>query len=242
LRLVVNGCSHTAGAELEYACQSVCYDKAWGSHLSGKLGYDYTNLSESGASCDRVTRTTYEFIYDYIKFKGNIKDVLFIVLWPGTYRTELYHKHAQYGPSWRAMVTGNDEQYKNDFSDITYRYYQAWVAATTKHQHCYNYLTNVLNLQNLFKRYKLPYLFVDSANIGGEIYDDDLKYLKMHIDRKYYFGFEDELLSYTAWCSDNNLNISEYSIDSGFNSHYDEDAHKAYSDFLYVMLKDRKLI
>ena len=132
MRLVVNGCSHTAGAELEYARQGVCYDKAWGSHLSGKLGYDYTNLSESGASCDRVTRTTYEFIYDYIKFKGNIKDVLFIVLWPGTYRTELYHKHAQYGPSWRAMISGNDEQYKKHFSDIMYRYYQGWVAATTK--------------------------------------------------------------------------------------------------------------
>ena len=242
MRLVVNGCSHTGGAELEYPQQDTCYDKAWGSHLSGKLGYDYTNLSISGASCDRVTRTTYEFIHDYIKLKGSIKDILFVILWPGTYRTDLYITKKNGSKKWQHMVTGNDEQYKNDFSDITYRYYQGWVAATTKHQHCYNYLINVVNLQNLFKRYKLPYLFADSANIGGEIYNDSLNYIKMHIDRKYYFGFEDELLSYTTWCSDNNLNISEYSIDSGFNSHYDEDAHKAYSDFLYLMLKDRNLI
>ena len=46
--LVSNGCSHTAGAELEYASQGECYEKAWPKYLADSLGYEHINLSMSG--------------------------------------------------------------------------------------------------------------------------------------------------------------------------------------------------
>ena len=54
MKLVANGCSHTSGAEIEYASQNKCHDKAWPKHLANLLGYDHVNLSMSGASSHRV--------------------------------------------------------------------------------------------------------------------------------------------------------------------------------------------
>ena len=54
--LLVNGCSHTAGAELEYPGQGICYEKAWGKHLADKLNYEYFNYATSGASNARIVR------------------------------------------------------------------------------------------------------------------------------------------------------------------------------------------
>ena len=45
MHLVANGCSHTAGAEMEYTYQSKCYNKAWPKHLADILGCTHTNLS-----------------------------------------------------------------------------------------------------------------------------------------------------------------------------------------------------
>ena len=85
--LVSNGCSHTAGAELEYAYQGECYDRAWPKHLADSLDYDHINLSMSGASTNRIVRTTYEFIYNWIKQGKSVKEkrfaqVVFTLLQP----------------------------------------------------------------------------------------------------------------------------------------------------------------
>ena len=68
--LVANGCSHTAGAEMEYPSQRRCYEKAWPRYLAEKLGYDHVNLSDSGASGHRVVRTTLRYVLDQFKEKN----------------------------------------------------------------------------------------------------------------------------------------------------------------------------
>ena len=121
--LFSNGCSHTAGAELEYPQQGECYDKAWPKYLSDSLGYDHINLSMSGASTNRIVRTTYEFIYDYIKQGKSLKDLLIIIMWSGIHRTEIYvdESHSyNYDNNWTPMVVGNDIRNKKQFSSSLY--------------------------------------------------------------------------------------------------------------------------
>ena len=60
--LIANGCSHTAGAEIEAPLQGECYEKAWPKKLADSLGTNTINLAVSGASDDRVVRTTIEYI------------------------------------------------------------------------------------------------------------------------------------------------------------------------------------
>ena len=78
--LVSNGCSHTSGAELEHPQQGECYNKAWPRHLADSLGVNHINISMAGASTHRIIRTTYEFIYDWVKQRKDTKELLFIIL------------------------------------------------------------------------------------------------------------------------------------------------------------------
>ena len=61
--LIANGCSHTAGSEIEGSLQSNCYEKAWPKKLSDKLGISHVNLAFSGASCERLVRTSIEKLH-----------------------------------------------------------------------------------------------------------------------------------------------------------------------------------
>ena len=58
--LIANGCSHTAGAEIEAPLQGHCYKKAWPKKLADSLTFKHVNLALYGATDDRVARTTIE--------------------------------------------------------------------------------------------------------------------------------------------------------------------------------------
>ena len=243
--LLSNGCSHTAGAELEYPQQGDCYDKAWPKHLSYSLGYEHINLSMSGASTNRIVRTTYEFIYNWIKQGKSFKDLLVIIMWSGIHRTEIYvdESHSyNYDNNWTPMVVGNDARNKKQFSRSLYYYYKSWTANITGYQASCEFYIAVTNLQNLLHRYGIKYLFMDAANSGLTTTDKRLNPYRVHIDNKYYDGFDDPKNCYTSLCADTEQKISKYSVDSGFNSHYDADAHIWYAKHIEKIIYERNIL
>ena len=133
--LLANGCSHTAGAELEFPMQPRCYSKAWPQHLADTLGYEHENLSNSGASCHRIVRTTMRYILDFINDKRSLKDLFVVVAWPGPMRIELRkplkvseeEKHLYFDENWLPLVLGNDSMYKKQFTPKLYYHYKSWV-------------------------------------------------------------------------------------------------------------------
>ena len=52
--LLANGCSHTAGAEIEFEWQDNCYEKAYPKWCADALGWEYKNIADSGASQERI--------------------------------------------------------------------------------------------------------------------------------------------------------------------------------------------
>jgi len=243
--LFSNGCSHTAGAELEYPQQGECYDKAWPKYLSDSLGYDHINLSMSGASTNRIVRTTYEFIYDYIKQGKSLKDLLIIIMWSGIHRTEIYvdESHSyNYDNNWTPMVVGNDIRNKKQFSSSLYYYYKSWTANMTGYQASCDFYIAVTNLQNLLHRHGIKYLFMDAANSGLMTHNTRLDSYRVQVDKRYYEGFDDSKNCYVNLCNKTNQKISKYSIDSGFNSHYDEDAQIWFANQVKHMLHKRNIL
>ena len=243
--LVSNGCSHTAGAELEYASQGECYEKAWPRHLADSLGYEHINLSMSGSSTDRIIRTTYEFIYDYIKQGKNFKELFIVILWPGIYRTEVYLEESRdynYDNKWSPIIVGNDQQYKKTFSPSLYYYYKSWTANITGYQASCAFYIAVTNLQNLFHRYGIKYLFMDAANSGLTSNDKRLDPYRAHIDKRYYEGLDEDHNCYTTLCDKTNQKIAQGSIDSGLNSHYDEDAHRWFAKHIKRIINKRNIL
>lgn len=243
--LFSNGCSHTAGAELEYACQGACYDKAWPKHLAESLGHDHFNMAMSGASTNRILRTTYEFIYDWIKQGKSTKDLLVIIMWPGIYRTEIYleeRRDYNFDNNWTPLIVGNDQQYKKTFSPSLYYYYKSWTINVSGYQASCEFYIAATNLQNLLYRHGIKYLFIDAANSGLKTTDKRLDPYRIQIDKRYYEGLDQDHNCYTTLCNYTKQKISKYSVDSGFNSHYDEDAHIWFAEYIEKIIHKRNIL
>ena len=245
--LVANGCSHTAGAELEFPQQGQCYEKAWPKHLGEMLGYDSINLSMSGASNHRVVRTTFEYLHKhYVENNGSFDDLFFVILWPGMFRTEIYNatdtsKRQYYDNNWCPLVTGNDKGYKQTLSSGDYTYYRSWVTTMTLHQMSIDFQLAVIQLQTMFQKYGIKYVFWNASCTGFSRQPEYEPYA-LHINPKRYPKMYDTSFCFTELCDKSNQKIAQPSIESGFASHYDEDAHRWFADFIFNYISKNKLL
>tara|TARA_Y100000389_G_scaffold201172_1_gene243205 strand:+ start:610 stop:1365 length:756 start_codon:yes stop_codon:yes gene_type:complete len=248
--LVTNGCSHTCGAELTYPMERACYEKAWPKHLATLLNCEHTNLADSGASAHRIVRTTIRYIIDMFQQKKKLDEHFFIILWPGMFRDELYlpQEHtieegaSFYDNNWLPLVVGNDESYKKAFSHRFYTYYKSWVVCGEKVKRQMDYLHHIMLLQNFFVMYKIKYLFWNAAHSPLDFTDPELKgYLGLVFKKNFPF-LQDVNECFTVLLRNNNQNISEHSMASGFGSHYDEEALKWFANYLHKYIKSNNLL
>ena len=248
--LVANGCSHTAGAEMEYPGQRRCYDKAWPKHLADLLRCEHVNLSDSGASGHRVVRTTMRYVIDQFKIKNNLQDHLFIVNWPGSYRTELRlpdnatkeERPLFYDDDWLPIIVGNDESYSKTFSKRLYSWYKLWVLNSEPVKSQMDYLHDIIMLQNFFLLYKVRFLFWSASYVNIKNTDKELEGYKSLIHKNTFPYLDDVNNSYNVLLKRNNQKISEFSVQSGFASHYDEDAQRWFASFLHSHLAKSSII
>lgn len=238
--LVSNGCSHTAGAEIEFEQQGTCYHKAWPHHLASLLNFDSVNLSQSGASADRVVRTTIEYFLKQKSDKNfNPSTYFCVVMWPGLYRTELFN--GGFDAGWQPLVVGNDESYKKQMDTFSYTYYKSWTIFAKPHPQTLSYLHNIMLLQYFLVTNRIRYLFWSASNSAPHT-NGYLELYKFQISKKRYPFLYNTDYSFTKLCHDNNQNISEFSKLSGFNSHYDENAQKWFAKYLSNYIKENKLL
>lgn len=238
--LIANGCSHTAGAEIESKQQGSCFNKAWPFHLAHLFNYNSINLSQSGASSKRVLRTTFEFLLKEISQPAfDPRNYFCVIAWPGLFRTEI--KNGGYDNSWQPLVVGNDEQYKKQLDHNSYAYYKAWTVFADPYSQTISYYHDILLLQYFLIANKIKYLFW-SASAATPYTFEYLDLYKSQIYNKRYPYLMDRSFSFTQLCHDNNQKISEFSRLSGFNSHYDENAHKWFADYLYNYIQKNNLL
>ena len=227
--LMTNGCSHTSGAELEYELQDSCYNKAWPWHLSKKLQFQNINLAKSGASQERIVRTTLTWLGDY---PDKAKDSFVIILWPGPLRTEIRCDGFTWplDDDWIPLILGNDAQYEKRFPYPLYKYYESWCYLRSNYLDATRFLQNVIFLQNTLKLYKVPYLFWNASSAIW-IGDRRLKPLYKQIDNKYYPNFYD-------------INFQQNAIlkrNGGTESfrHWDEKTQMWWANYLYEYIQEK---
>jgi len=110
-KLYVNGCSHSAGV----GCESLA--NSWPNQLATNLGYDLINHAISGASNQRIIRTTREWLRYLSPTQSNFL-VLALTSWE---RQEWFHQ----GEFYQINSSGHDvlpaplqQQYKNYINSI----------------------------------------------------------------------------------------------------------------------------
>lgn len=233
MHLVANGCSHTAGAEMEYTYQGKCYDKAWPKYLADHLGCSHTNLSNSGASSHRVVRTTMRYVLDKFKNRQDLSDHFFVILWPGSFRTEIKGRdNEHFDDGWLPLVVGNDEIYKRDLTKSLYTFYRSWVvfeAEPVKSK--LDYLHDILYLQHFFSLYKIKFLFYAASYVNFDTIPE-LEGYKSLIFKKTFPHIDDISKAYNVLLPANGQKITEHSIAGGLNSHFDESAQRWFATYL----------
>jgi len=240
MKLFVNGCSHTAGAEIEFEQQGECFSKAWPHHLSKLMGIKSINFSLSGSSADRVVRTTIEYFLNK-KTNPNFhpSEYFCIIMWPGLYRTEI--NNGGFDRGWQPIVVGNDKSYKKQLDIFSYAYFKSWAIFAKPHSQSISYYHNILLLQYFFASNGLKYLFWSASNSLPHTKDYLTLYKSQIYKKRYPFLFEPEFC-FTRLCHDNGQKISEFSKLSGFNSHYDEDSHKWFASYLNNYIQENNLL
>lgn len=237
--LIANGCSHTAGAEIEKPRQGVCYERAWPKKLANKMGVDSVNLAESGASDDRVCRTTIQYISKVKKANNYDPSKVFVAIaWPGLYRSEIFNikdKEAGFWDNgWMSIVAGNDESYKELVSPSAYAYYRAWVMRLNPTQETIRFYSNVLLLQNLLIANKIKFIF---WNACSNVPHDQRAYFDEVYKRRFPFLTQKEY-SFTNLLHNQGFKHSEFAQ----YGHYGEDSQEWFADFLHRYITKENLL
>jgi len=224
--LLVNGCSHAAGAEIDYEWQDNCYDKAFGRWCADSLGYDYENLAISGASQDRIIRTTIEWVGKNYKRK----DLFAVIMWSGPSRTEFYRKD-----DFVNIVPSNDHLYKKEFSNIEYLYYKSYVAVQDAFSQDIKFYNNVILLQNYLKYFNIPYVFLNATQAMNSHYSK-LDYLDIQVDSTKYYKRHSFPDSYYHMLIKQGFKLPDHITRGG--THLGADAHKHYGLWLAEHIKE----
>jgi hypothetical protein len=93
--LIANGCSHTAGSEIDPNNLKVCFEKAWPRWVAEHYGMDYLNLAQGGNGNEQISRTTTITISKLLHAGKDPKDILVAVLWSGFDRYEYWDPDKQ---------------------------------------------------------------------------------------------------------------------------------------------------
>lgn len=238
--IIANGCSHTAGAEIEAELQGECYHRAWPKKLANLLDSKSKNLAISGASDDRVVRTTIEYLGKLKNRSDYDPSKIFVVVsWPGLYRAEIYknsdNERGFWDEGWMPIVAGNEETYKEQCSKLAFLYYKSWVIRQNHYQASTKFYSNVLLLQNILISNKIKYLFWNSC---GTVSLNKHEHYHNELYHKRFPFILDKNKSYTDLLELNGFRHSPFAVWG----HYGEDAQEWFADFLYRYITKEKLL
>lgn len=234
--LFINGCSHTAGSEIEGSGigeGNYNRENCFGAQLAAKLGVDHINIALPGGSNDYINRSTYLWILDNLELA---KRSLFLIHWTGSNRSEIFFDNSNTDSYWKFVPYVPDRNvghvhtshyapvFPND-QKRTLEILSKNMFLNEEHWEINRYL-NVINLQTILEAYGIPYVFrnsFQSCAIG-----DRYSYYRSKIKSENFYKF-----------SDNSESFFEHCISAGFSVegqqywHHRKDAHTYWANRLY---------
>jgi hypothetical protein len=230
--LLANGCSHTAGAEIEYEWQDNCYEKAYPKFCADTLGWDYKNLAVSGASQERIIRTTIDWVgKNYKSYKNT--DIYVVIMWSGPSRTEFYSENIR---NYLQMLPNNDEIYKKQFTKVEYLYYKSYITLQNRQAQLVKWYNNIILLQSYLVTFKIKYLFLNASEPLRHA-NNNLVHLASQINYKNYPWAFEHNNSYLNLLLNRGFKMPEH-IKRQNSTHLGGDAHKYYGTMLAKYIKE----
>lgn len=236
--IFINGCSHTAGSEIEGSgLGDTEYNRTqcFGAKLARRLGVEYTNIAMPGASNDYIFRTSNFWLHDNIH---KAKNSLFLIHWTGSARTEFFHTGMPKIKNeifWQFIPFVPDENvgHVHPGYQSFVPPHEEWMAQHIAKSGFYsdvhwdiNRYMNVINLQNMLKVHQIKYIFRNALEQCNE--NDRFIYYRSRVDASNFKGL-----------TNNNLSFYEHCLNQGFDitgqllHHHKEEAHEYWADKLF---------
>tara|TARA_Y100000310_G_scaffold156703_1_gene156144 strand:+ start:67 stop:1011 length:945 start_codon:yes stop_codon:yes gene_type:complete len=180
--MLVNGCSHTEGAEIikpgPEGCPITSKKRAWGAHLSKKLGFDYLNIALSGASNYKIKTNTQDWIIENVlmKKKIKIKDLFVCIMWSSMDRFELYNEKENISESastfWLTIMNDKShpenalwwKDYSAEYKLNLKKYLEGLLMLEDHLTYQYNFLSIVYDMMLFLERYNIKYFFINGIH------------------------------------------------------------------------------
>lgn len=242
--MLVAGCSHAAGSEIDGSSDSV-YNRqhSFGNVLAKNLGYDAVNICQLGFTNSGIARSVINY---YIRHQ--VKPSFVVVSWTDSIRVEApFHPGINYKTVNTAIDWYDDtaEDYIrisaliNHISEESERETILDYQSFTIRNEFYNEINNmlhILNLQNFLKLHQIPYIMVNT----------NYMFEKMHSTLRWYFRLVDAK-RYPNF-SDNKENFYPKYKALGYTNplakyfHHGEEAHLHYSKYLQDYIIENNLL
>ena len=208
--LFINGCSHTAGSEIEGSGigeGNYNRENCYSAQIAKKLGWKYTNIAMPGGSNDYIKRTTLLWILDNFE---KAKTTHFFINWTGAERTEYFYDHwdrnrynlnkfIPYTPDKKVLHL--HPQHYPDWAPVAIR---KNLDALSEHlfinpiQWQVNRYMNIIELQSFLKAHNLSYTFRNSFQACEN--SKRYKYYADKIDKDNFLYWDDENFSFFENC------------------------------------------
>lgn len=240
--MLVCGCSHAAGSEID-GTQDSEYNRqnSFGNLVAKNLGYTPVNISQVGFTNSGIARSVIEYT-----LTQNKPDFV-LVAWTDSIRVEApYYRSSDYENSnpaidWfdksckdylrismlNTVIAAEEEREQIlDFQSFTIRneYYTE-----------INNMLHILNLQSFLKLQQIPYMMVNTNYMLQKMHSTIRWYFKL-IDRVRYPNFDDNTVNF--YPKYKNLG---YSNPKAKYFHHGIDAHLDYSNYITTYINENKL-
>lgn len=247
--MLINGCSHTAGSEIDYERQPMCYEKAWGKWLADMYGDEYVNISMPGAGNEYICRTTKDWIIEnvFLNKLYNKEDLHVVVMWSGFDRKEVYYSDLNRTDSVNPM---SDPELHT--KTMQYEIKRLQEVIVYFHNTLHSNLKNIIILNDLLyflNTYEIKYTFLNGINSFITLEELNNGYKNHVLYQSYYNNlwvfneinkgkhlgiFKKEETFYHYFNNHTNFKWSKFSNIG----HFGEDAHKYWAQKVYKFLNE----
>jgi hypothetical protein len=234
--MLINGCSHAAGAEIDGDQDSV-YNRqhSFGNLLANKLGYTPVNISSSGSANASIARTTLEWIND--NYSSDM-ELFTLISWTESSRMEIpsenetWYEGSNHSADWFSKTSkdffrinqgwkGGDFYEKRILPE-----YHRFIVKNLEYLEIQS-ANHVLQLQYFLKSISVNYLMCNTMHM----FSQDNKYLNFYlslIDKKHYLDLLDTDNAF-YWKYKN----QGYENPKAKYWHHNEKPHELYADELF---------
>lgn len=240
--MLISGCSHTSGSEIDGTADSVFNrQRSYGNLLADKMGYRPINIALNGNSNGGILRNTIEWItteYDPQKI-----DLFVLVGWTEPYRIDFPLSEGDRNgpasfPDWKSKTTDNFFQ-ANVFGNSNDRqkqrlikYVKPFLIECPAYFEIYT-LNLMLHLQHFLRYYRIKYLMVNTMH---SIQPEFQKFSKVYVDQIdnnyfYKFGYEHSYPGFYWHYKDLGYHNKQSIFD-----HHDEKPHQLFANELYQFI------